>query len=1321
MESKEKKEGSEEDEEISLDFSWAKNIFGKKKKMEEKEKPKEHAHKEIHHEKGEEVEEIKKDEEKKEDEQIMEKEAREPEKKEEHVKHIHKEIHPEKIEEGKKEEEDEEIDLSGLFSVFGKKKPHGEEKKEGVKEKELDEHEKKEEVSELKKAEEKHEHKRIDTKEGHGQIERKEEDEEIDLSGLFSIFGKKKASEEGKRRDEKKEKEHYKHKKEEGREEKLEDEDEVSLDFSFLKNIFKKEEEKVKKEGEEEEISIDFAKIFSFFNKHKYLLIILLILIPVYLSINVRMQTATLPFTDGWASSSVYNFYKQQISNQVNQQNPNLPQQVRTNLIDQQYQKFLKDNKNQIDAQIKGTSLYFKTAFENEKPGDCLQDFSFIRCQSYMPDIDPYYWYRYANNILEHGYTGDEKRDDVDWDNHMLAPNGRGIAPWDKSHPYFLVWFYHIMTIFNSGLSLMQSMFFYPVVISALSVLLIFLITRRIIGNMGALFAASMMALNFSFLNRTLFGHADSDAWVVFFPVLATWLFLEAFESKNKILQIVLSILSAFTLAIFSRFWAGWWYIFDFLLGAAGIYLIYLIIMHRNEIKMDIRKFIYNSDLVGTLIVLFIFFISAAALVSLLSGFGQFETAFFGITRFTEIKNPVIANLWPNVLTTVAELNEGSLSQIISSMGGKFLFYISMLGIALSMTRRNRWKVTDYIFVLGAAFWYFILLYFLNLDLVVFFGGLVLPIFFRIYLDILEKDTKTDLKAALLLIIWFIGTMYASIKGIRFTLLLVPAFSIAFGITFGFIYEILSKWLGRVLEFGKTLTQGVSILIICFAYVFLFIPPIAFWPSGGIVAGPAYAVARQDVPIINDAWYDSLTLIKDNSKPDAIITSWWDFGHHFKALADRPVTFDGTTQEHPQSHWVGKILLTDDEKQAFGILRMLDCGGNNAFDVLFKINNDTHKSVDILYDIIVRDKEDAKDTLINNYALSEEKAEEVLKYTHCEPPEGFFIASEDMIGKAGVWAHFGSWNFERAEIWQVFRNMPKDEAVNEMIKKFNYTQKQAEDLYYQAKSITDLGEANRWIAPWPGYLGTAPCQNMNESFISCDFGLGQNQVARLIIDIKNYNVSLSTPQGEIKPSKFVYINGTNVEEKIYENAAFPYGVVLIPAEGNYNILVTSPELASGMFTRMFYLKGQGLKYFRPFSRKTSLTGTDIYVYKVDWQSNMTPNIVDEFMPKTTATVNYIGWLENGTIFDSSIKDWGLLNITPETDFTENLSYNPFTFVLGNNKVIPGFEEAVKNMSINETRSVEIPPEKAYGTDPEKSPLGNKTLFFKIKLENIETK
>lgn len=59
-------------------------------------------------------------------------------------------------------------------------------------------------------------------------------------------------------------------------------------------------------------------------------------------------------------------------------------------------------------------------------------------------------------------------------------------------------------------------------------------------------------------------------------------------------------------------------------------------------------------------------------------------------------------------------------------------------------------------------------------------------------------------------------------------------------------------------------------------------------------------------------------------------------------------------------------------------------------------------------------------------------------------------------------------------------------------------------------------------------------------------------------------------------------------------------------------------------------------------------------------------------------VHYKGTLANGTVFDSS----------------ENK--DPLEFRVGEGRVIPGFEDAVRGLAPGETVTTKIPPEKAYG-------------------------
>jgi len=76
----------------------------------------------------------------------------------------------------------------------------------------------------------------------------------------------------------------------------------------------------------------------------------------------------------------------------------------------------------------------------------------------------------------------------------------------------------------------------------------------------------------------------------------------------------------------------------------------------------------------------------------------------------------------------------------------------------------------------------------------------------------------------------------------------------------------------------------------------------------------------------------------------------------------------------------------------------------------------------------------------------------------------------------------------------------------------------------------------------------------------------------------------------------------------------------------------------------------------------------------------------------TVAVNYIGWFDNGTIFDTSIesvaKDAGI--------YDDYLVYEPIRFKVGAGEVIEGFDDAVIGMKLNESKNVTISPDMAYG-------------------------
>lgn len=85
----------------------------------------------------------------------------------------------------------------------------------------------------------------------------------------------------------------------------------------------------------------------------------------------------------------------------------------------------------------------------------------------------------------------------------------------------------------------------------------------------------------------------------------------------------------------------------------------------------------------------------------------------------------------------------------------------------------------------------------------------------------------------------------------------------------------------------------------------------------------------------------------------------------------------------------------------------------------------------------------------------------------------------------------------------------------------------------------------------------------------------------------------------------------------------------------------------------------------------------------------------------TVTVHYIGTLQNGQQFDNSY-----------------LKGAPFTFTLGEGRVIEGWDEGVLGMKVGGQRILVIPPELAYGKAGAGPIPPNATLVFAIELLEI---
>jgi len=78
------------------------------------------------------------------------------------------------------------------------------------------------------------------------------------------------------------------------------------------------------------------------------------------------------------------------------------------------------------------------------------------------------------------------------------------------------------------------------------------------------------------------------------------------------------------------------------------------------------------------------------------------------------------------------------------------------------------------------------------------------------------------------------------------------------------------------------------------------------------------------------------------------------------------------------------------------------------------------------------------------------------------------------------------------------------------------------------------------------------------------------------------------------------------------------------------------------------------------------------------------------------SVDYIGSLEDGSVFDTSIE-----SVAKENNlFSPGREYKPLELTVGKGEVIRGFDEGVVGMKPGESRTLTIPPESGYGlTNP----------------------
>jgi dolichyl-diphosphooligosaccharide--protein glycosyltransferase len=427
----------------------------------------------------------------------------------------------------------------------------------------------------------------------------------------------------------------------------------------------------------------------------------------------------------------------------------------------------------------------------------------------------------------------------------------------------------------------------------------------------------------------------------------------------------------------------------------------------------------------------------------------------------------------------------------------------------------------------------------------------------------------------LILFFWFLSMAFATFKGARFTLFLLIPLGIALGWMTTEAYHYFKPR-------SKPLTFFVCAIVFYFGIEFFY---------------NAQRSIPQMCPYVDDTWYNTLGKIKRQTPRDAIVNAWWDYGDWIKAIARRRVIFDGQNQEVPQAYWMANAFTTTDEKEAVALLRMLDNGGNKAFEIIDRTLKDPFASLVLLKRVLLSDAQQAGTVL--SASLPPGDAAEVLRLVFATPGRAYCMVDTSMIQATRALSFVGNWDFTKVCLSQKVNARQQANKTIDYFVKLGIDKKELEKLYQEAALISG-DDFKEWVSHPLEFYSKLLKGSQKEGIILFDTGIVYNPREKTVY-------IFSTKEGKYKIPKSLFVSeGDTLEEHAYDKNDLDEVSALIFKDGkDYYALLLDPALVKSMLVRLCFLQGAGLKHFKPFITGESPAEEGeprqyIRVFQIDW-------------------------------------------------------------------------------------------------------------------------
>ncbi len=259
--------------------------------------------------------------------------------------------------------------------------------------------------------------------------------------------------------------------------------------------------------------------------------------------------------------------------------------------------------------------------------------------------------------------------------------------------------------------------------------------------------------------------------------------------------------------------------------------------------------------------------------------------------------------------------------------------------------------------------------------------------------------------ASVLTVVWFLAAAHLSFGGRRFVLLLVPPLGLGVGALAGRTVH----WIEERVRMLRVPARAIARSIVGGAVAALVV----------ILLQRGWSFASGFRPTVDRSWVEALERLRAETPANAIVFSWWDYGHWIKYFAERRVEIDGATLGTHAPAWFARALAASDERRTVGLLRMLACGSDatphpeevlGAYGKLRAAGQSDRDARSAVERLASLDRGEAE-AWLRSSGLDAPSTSSILASTHCAAPPSYVVLDARMSGMQ-AWRGLARWRDE---------------------------------------------------------------------------------------------------------------------------------------------------------------------------------------------------------------------------------------------------------------------------------------------------------------------